>query len=374
VSGSYDIAVVGLGAMGSACAYQLARRGARVIGLDRFSPPHDLGSSHGETRIIREAYFEDPQYVPLVRRAYALWRELEREADEPLLLETGGLMAGPPNGVLVRGAQASADAHDLPHERLDAAAIRRRFPAFTPRDDVVGIWEPRAGVLFPEACVRSHLALAARAGAVLRRDEPAVEWRPSGTGFEVVTSRGRFVAGRLVLAANAWLGALLPDLRLPLTITRQPLFWFAPSGPPERFGPGRLPVYIWEHGPDLFFYGFPAFGGELKVARHGGGQPADPDRLDRAVSDGETGPHREFLAACLPGGNGPLRRATVCMYASTPDGHFLVDRHPAHDGVVILSACSGHGFKFSSAIGELAARMLLDGERSVAPGLFRWRW
>jgi sarcosine oxidase len=200
------------------------------------------------------------------------------------------------------------------------------------------------------------------------------EWRASGAGFEIVTPRGRFLAGRLVLAANAWLDRLLPGVALPLTITRQPLFWFAPRESPERFVPGRMPIYIWEHGPDRYFYGFPAFGGELKVARHMGGRPSDPDRLDRAIAAGETAPHREFLAACLPGGDGELRRAAVCMYANTPDGHFLLDRHPAHPEVLVISACSGHGFKFASAIGELAARMLMDGASPAGLELFRWRW
>ena len=370
---SYDVAIVGLGAMGSACAYHFARRGARVLGLDRFAPPHAFGSSHGETRIIREAYFEDPRYVPLVQRAYRLWRELEQAAGEKLLVETGGLMVGPPDGVLVRGARTSAETHGLPHEGLTAGEIERRFQVFTPRDDVVGIWEPRAGVLFPEACVRAHLSLAARAGAELRSEEPVMEWRPSGAGFEVVTAHGRFLAGRLVLAANAWLDRLLPDLPLPLTVTRQPLFWFAPREPPDLFAPGRLPVYLWEREPDLFFYGFPAFDGEIKVARHLGGRLADPDRLDRVVDEQEAAPHRRFLAACMPGGNGAFRRGVVCMYANTPDGHFVIDRHPSHPEVLILSACSGHGFKFSSAIGEIASRMLLEGEAPGELELFRWR-
>jgi len=374
VNRSFDVAVIGLGAMGSACAYHFARRGARVLGLDRFTPPHALGSSHGETRIIREAYFEDPRYVPIVQRAYGLWRELEHEAGEKLLVETGGLMVGPADGVLVRGAQLSADVHGLPYEWLGAQEVARRFPVLTPGDDRVGIWEPRAGVLFPEACIRAHLGLAARAGAELRSDEAVMEWQPSGAGFEVVTARGRFLAGRLVLAANAWLPRLLPGVSLPLTITRQPLFWFAPLESPDRFAPGRLPVFIWEYQPDVFFYGFPAFDGEIKVARHMGGRPSDPDHLEREVSEEEAAPHRGFLAACMPGGNGAFRRGVVCMYANTPDGHFVIDRHPSHPEVLVLSACSGHGFKFSSAIGEIAARMLMEGEALPGLDLFRWRW
>jgi sarcosine oxidase len=374
VTRAYDVAVVGLGAMGSAAAYHAARKGARVIGFDLFAPPHDQGSSHGETRIIREAYFEDPRYVPLVQRAYTLWRELEQAVKERLLLETGGLMIGRPGGVIVRGAKASADQHGLPYKQLDAAGLSRRFPMFTPAPDVVGIWEPRAGVLFPEACVRAHLSQAQALGTELHTEERVQYWKPSGEGFEVATSGGRYLATHVVLAANAWLDRLLPGVKLPLTVTRQPLFWFEPRESPERFAPERMPIYIWERGPDLFYYGFPAFGGLLKVARHMGGRPSDPDALDRAIAADEFRPHRTFLFDCLPGANGEMRRAAVCMYASTPDQHFLIDRHPGHRSVLVISACSGHGFKFSGAIGELASRMLLADEDPGVFASFRWRW
>jgi sarcosine oxidase len=371
---TYDVAIVGLGAMGSACAHHFARRGARVLGIDQFAPPHDLGSSHGETRIIREAYFEDPCYVPLVQRAYTLWRELEREANARLMVETGGLMAGPEDGVIVRGARRSAETHGLPYKQLDAGAIRRRFPAFTPADHEVAIWEPRAGVLFPEACVRAQLELAARKGATLLVDERVQYWKADGEGFEVATSQGRHRAAHVVLAANAWLDRLLPGVPLPLSVTRQPLFWFQPKESPERFQPERMPIYIWEHEPDTFLYGFPAFGGLVKVARHMGGRPTDPDAVDRAIAPEDLRPLRRFLFDRIPLLNGEVRRKAVCMYATTPDQHFLVDRHPGHRSVLVISACSGHGFKFSSAIGELGARMLLDGEDPGALAPFRWRW
>ena len=369
-----DVAIVGLGAMGSACAYHFARRGASVLGLDRFAPPHTLGSSHGGSRIIREAYFEDPHYVPLVRRACELWRELEREAGMRLLVETGGLMIGPPDGVVVRGAAASAALHRLPCERLDAPEVRRRFPMLTPDDATVAVWEPRAGVLFPEACVQAHLDGARAAGADLRTGEIVTAWEADGDGFTITTPLGRYRSRALVLAANAWLGRLIPGIRLPLTITRQPQFWFAPREAAESLAPGRLPIYIWERGPELYFYGFPAFDGELKVARHMGGQVADPDTLDRTAGEAEAAPHRAFLQACLPAGNGAFRRGTVCLYANTPDGHFVIDRHPEHARVLILSACSGHGFKFSAVIGEIASAMLLDGRTGFDLEPFRLRW
>jgi sarcosine oxidase len=373
MSQSFDVAIVGLGAMGSAAAYHFARRGARVLGLDRFSPPHALGSSHGETRIIREAYFEDPRYVPIVQRAYALWAELEQASGEPLMVRTGGLMVGIEDGAVVRGAQRSAEAHRLPFERLDAKETARRFPALRPRDDMMAIWEPRAGVLFPESCVRAHLALAAKAGATLRVDEPVRSWRADGGGYEVVTDRGRYRAGALVLAANAWLDRLLPGVDLGLTVTRQVLFWFEPRAAAADFGPDRLPIHVWEPERGRYFYGFPAFGGQVKVATHGGGLPSDPDHLDREVREPEIEAMRARLAAHLPDANGRFARAVVCMYANTPDEHFIIDRHPAHPRVMMVSACSGHGFKFSAVIGEIVADRLLGQPERFDLGLFRMR-
>jgi sarcosine oxidase len=368
---AYDVAVVGLGAMGSATAYAFARRGARTLGLDRFSPPHSFGSSHGETRIIREAYFEDPRYVPMVQRAYDLWSELERAAGQTLMVRTGGLMIGPELGTLVRGARASADTHRLPYEQLTAAELRRRFPVLAPGDDMVGIWEPRAGVLFPEACVAAHLSLAEEAGAELHRDELVHSWHAEDGGFTVVTDRGRYRSKTLVLAANAWLDRLLPGF--PITVTRQPLFWFEPLRRAEEFAVGRLPIYLWEPEPDRFFYGFPAFSGEVKVAPHLGGAPSDPDHIDREIHSAEVAAMRARLAQWMPDANGRFLRAVVCMYANTPDSHFVIDQLPEHPGALVISACSGHGFKFSCAIGESAAEILLDGVPSLDLSLFRMR-
>ena len=371
---SYDVAVIGLGAMGSAAAFHLARRGMSVIGFDRFSPPHSLGSSHGETRIIREAYFEDPRYVPMVQRSAVLWEELERASGTRLFFRTGGLMIGLEDGTLVRGARASAETHRLPCEVLGARALRERYPAFRPREDEVGVWEPRAGVLFPDSCVAAHLESARAAGAELRTDEPVIAWRASGEGFEIETARGRFAAGALVLAAGAWIPSLAHGLALPLEVTRQPIFWFEPKAHPERFDPERFPIYIWEHEPGRYFYGFPAFEGRIKVATHMEGAPADPDSLDREVTEQEVAVLRARLRDYLPDAEGRFHSAAVCMYASTPDGHFAIDRHPDHPRAIVLSACSGHGFKFAPAIGEIAAD-LVEGRAPATPlELFRLRW
>ena len=263
-----DAVVVGLGAMGSATLAELARRGRRVVGLDRFSPPHELGSSHGRSRIIREAYFEDPRYVPLVQRAYARWEQLERETGSRLLLRTGGIMIGPPDGALARGALLSAERHALPHETLSAGEARAAYPALRVPDGAIAVREPRAGVLFPEACVAAHLGLAREHGAEIRGEEPALGWEADGGGVEVRTAHGRYRAGSLVLCPGAWMRHLVPELALPLAVTRQVLYWFAPAASPERFVPERFPIFLWEDAPGRFLYGFPDLGDGVKVARH----------------------------------------------------------------------------------------------------------
>src|SRR5437588_10764861 len=221
MSNDYDVIVAGLGAMGSAAAYHLAARGRRVLGLDRFHPPHNLGSSHGKTRIIREAYFEHPLYVPLVQRAYELWAELEKESSRRLFVQTGGLMIGPSDGLLVAGARRSAEEHKLPHEILSTQILRQRFPPFRPAHDMVAVWEPRAGILFPELALKTHLELAAAKGAVLRYAEPALKWEADGQGVRVDTARGSYYAERLLPCAGAWMSSLLPDLKPPLWVELQ---------------------------------------------------------------------------------------------------------------------------------------------------------
>ncbi len=371
MSRSYDVIVAGLGAMGSAAAFHLARRGQRVIGLDRYAPPHDRGSSSGRSRIIREAYFEHPAYVPLVQRAYELWRELEYGSGRTLMTPTGGLMIGPPEGELVAGALASARAHELHHEVLDAAALAQRYPGMTPTAETVAVWEPRAGVLFPEACIEEHLRAAANAGAELRGEQPATRWTASDAGVEVVTPHETLTAGALILAAGAWMGELLPDAGLALEVRRQPLFWFEPLGEPERFSPQRFPVFIWEHDPGRFIYGFPDFGDGVKLARHGEGERTAPGSVRRDVTSVEAEEVRGTAERLLPGAIGPPRSAATCLYTNTPDHHFVLDAHPAHPNVWIASPCSGHGFKFSSAIGEILADWVTGREPRFDLGLFR---
>lgn len=369
----YDVIIIGLGAMGSAAAYHLAQRGKRVLGIDRFTPPHTLGSSHGESRIIREAYYEHPLYVPLVQRAYELWAELERRARQQLFLQTGGLMIGAENGALVQGALLSARTHRLAHELLAASEIRKRFPAFHPTAEMVGVWEPRAGVLFPEQCIAAHLQMAQRFGAALHGDEVVLRWQREGEAIAVITNKGRYLAERLVLSAGAWLNSLTPELHLPLQCTRQPLFWFEPRTHAEYFSPKNFPIYILEHAPQRFVYGFPNLGEGCKAAIHHEGEFTTADEVRRVVSDEEVVPLRELLQRFLPEANGALRKFAVCMYTNTPDAHFILDFHPQHDNVLLASPCSGHGFKFSCAMGELIAGLLMEGKARFDLAPFRLR-
>lgn len=359
----YDVIVVGLGAMGSAAAYQLAKRGQRVLGLDAFPAGHTQGSSHGETRIIRMAYFEHPNYVPLLHRAYELWADTEAAAGEKLLELTGGLFVGPPDGDLVRGSLASARQHELHYQLLDSDEIRRRFPSLLARPHETALYEERAGVLFPERCIAAQLTLAAAHGATLRHAEAVTAWHADSGGVVVETSLGRFSGGRLVLTAGAWLGKLLLEVNAALQPERIPLFWFEPRAHNERFELGRMPIWIWHDAELGHFFATPHVEWPgVKIGKHHSFEACDADRVDRVVSAADEVPVRRFLERCVPDMAGAVAASRVCMYTNTPDEHFLVDVHPAHANVVFAGGFSGHGFKFASVIGEVLADLCLTGQ------------
>jgi sarcosine oxidase len=371
----YDVIVAGLGAMGSASAYALTRsqtRSHRVLGIDRFSPPHALGSSHGRTRIIREAYFEHPAYVPIVRRAFDLWRELEQAVGRTLYTRTRGITLGAEDGMLVRGARASAERFGVPHGVLSAAEVTRNFPALRPLDSMVGVVEDRAGVLFPEHCIAAMLEVAERAGAELRREETVVSWEASDDGVVVRTTAGDYRAARLVITGGAWMPRLVPELAGTLAVERQPIHWFVPDSHAEDYSAARCPVTLWEYAPDRTFYTLPDFGDGVKAAVHYEGRAVDPDQVDRRTSPEEVTRVAELLRRFMPNANATLRESQVCLYTNTPDLHFIIDRHPAHaDRVVVVSACSGHGFKFATAIGEIVADLVADVKPRFDLDMFR---
>jgi sarcosine oxidase len=355
----YDTIVAGLGAMGSAALMHLASRGVRVLGLDRDSPPHTQGSTHGETRIIREAYYEHPSYVPLVQRAYECWADLERASGESLFIQTGGLAIGHPDADVVRGALASAELHGLPHEVLSAAELRRRVPILEPEPDDIAIWEPRAGVLRPERAVRAALRVARRHGATIATDEAITGWRATPDGVTVTTARGAYSARTLVLSVGSWLAGLVPELADVLTIERQVALWFRPLRDASAFGPDRCPIMIWEHRSDAAWYGIPDIGGGYKASLHHGGlRVRTPAEIRRTVGEDDIAPVRALLRRYMPALDGPPIASTVCIYTDTPDADFLLDWHPDHASVLLASPCSGHGFKFASVIGEVIASLV----------------
>lgn len=364
---TYDVIVAGLGGMGSAAAYHLAARGQRVLGIEQHTPAHSRGSSHGRSRIIRTAYFEHPAYVPLLLHSYDLWRQLEHDSGRQLLTITGGLMIGPAESAVVSGSLRSAQQHNLPHELLDASALRRRYPPFTPAADVVALYEQHAGFLDPEECVRAHLDRAGAHGATLRFEEPIHSWSvaASGVGVHVTTTRGTYAAERLVITPGPWAPALLAGLDLPLVVERQVLYWFEPYGGVEPFLPDRFPIYIWEVTPGLMLYGFPAQPGPpggVKTAfyRTEPRQPCTPDSIDRAVHQHEVDHIRGWLARCIPSLNGAFREGLTCMYTNTPDEHFVIGIHPRYPQVALAAGFSGHGFKFASVVGAILADLAID--------------
>ena len=355
-----DVIVVGLGSMGASAAYQLASRGLRVIGLDRFNPPHDRGAHAGGSRIIRMAYMEGAEYVPLVRRSYDLWRQLEAAVGETLLTQTGGLMLGRPESAAVAGSAAAARANGLPHELLDAAEVRRRFPVFTPPDDEVALYEEGAGLLRPERAIAAHLRLAATAGAVLRTGVTALSWTAGVGGVTVSTDDGELAADRLVLAPGAWAPGLV-RLRVPLRVQRRVQHYWRPADS-DAFAINACPIWIWEFGSGEAAYGLPSVDGEVKAALHHGDEAVDPNAGAAPARPEETVAMRDWLATHVPGlAAGQWIGSKPCLYTLTPDEHFVLGPHPEHASVAVACGFSGHGFKFTPVVGEILADLATTG-------------
>ncbi len=363
----FDVIVLGLGGMGSAAAYHLAARGKRVLGIEQYTAAHANGSSHGGSRIIRQAYHESPEYVPLILRAYELWGRLQKDTGTDLLQLTGGLMIGPPGSAVVQGALHSALEHGLLYEELNSTELRRRFPVLNPRSDETAMYEVKAGYLRPEAAVLSHLELAGRGGADLHFEETVETWTADTAGehVRVVTSKATYEAAQLVITTGAWAPETLAGLRLPLEVQRRVACWFQPGGRGiESFLPDRFPIYIWNVSNQETFYGFPATDGRdggVKLAMHSGAEKCSPSSLSRDVSAEEVEELRRQLREFIPSLNGRLVKAQTCMYTMTPDEHFIISLHAEFPQVAIAAGFSGHGFKFTSVIGEILADLIADG-------------
>jgi sarcosine oxidase len=370
----YDAIVVGCGSMGSAALFHLASRGCRVLGLEQFDVPNDLGSSAGTNRIIRLAYAEDSRYVPLLRRAYELWRALEIEAQESLLFITGGIDAGPEHGSIVTGSLRSCEEHGLPHEVLDAAAIGARFPGYRLSPDMLAVFQPDGGFVMSERCIVAHVAAALARGAEVHGREAAVEWHPDDDGrrVQVRTDRGTYSARALVVTCGPWSSRFVPSLARLARPQRQVLLWAQPKTP-SLFSTDRFPVFNME-SPEGRFYGFPVHSiPGFKIGkyyhRH---QWVDAEAVDRTCDAEDEAVLREGLRRYFPEADGPTLAMKVCMFTNSPDEQFIIDRHPEHPAVVVAAGFSGHGFKFSSVVGEILADLAVEGGTHWDLSLFRW--
>ncbi len=359
---AYDAIVIGAGGMGSAALYHLARRGLRPLGLERFAVPHEMGSSHGLTRIIRLAFHEGPEYVPFGRRAYELWRELEQRAGERLLHVTGSAHAGVPGSAGFEDTLRACVEQDVPHSALTSAELSARFPGYGLPPDMMAVVQPDGGFLAPERCVAAHAEAARSLGAEIREGERVWEWDASADGVRVRTERGAYEAGALVVAAGAWAGRLLPDLASVAVPERQAVAWFEPEDA-ALFAPERFPVFIVTLDGEEY-YGFPEFGAPgFKVGKfHHDGEAADPDALDRSWRAKDEEMLRDFARRCFPKAAGRMLRMSVCMFTNSPDRHFIIGKHPQWPQVSFAAGFSGHGFKFCSVVGEVMADLAERGE------------
>lgn len=373
MTAAYDAIVLGLGAMGSATAYHLAARGARVLGIDQYAPPHEFGSSHGESRIIRQLYYEHPLYVPLVQRSYELWRRLEQDSNEMLLRINGGLMLGQENSGLISGVRRSAKEYDLPMEEIPAARLQKRFPQFIPLPGFRAILDPAAGYLAPERCVSAHLKLANARGATIRINERVESWEPAGSGVRVKTTKGTYEAGNLVICAGPWVNGVLRDYAFPTSVERQTVLWFDPPGDQAMWMPERFPVYMCEFDDGQLIYGFPLLDRGFKAAVHYEGEPVtDMETIRRTVEQRDITRVQKAVSRLFGWAtDAKVVETASCLYTDTLDLRFTIDFLPGLPQVLVSSPCSGHGFKFAAAIGELQAQLVLDRKASFDVSPFR---
>ena len=367
----YDAIVIGLGGMGSATLHQLAQRGKRVLGIEQFGIAHDMGSSHGITRIIRLAYHEHPSYVPLMRRAYELWRNLESSSDEQILHITGSIDAGPPDSSNFTGSLLSCEEHDLPHEVLTSAELTRRFPGYRLPSETMAVFQGEGGFLLPERCIALFVEHAQALGAEVLTEERTLDWQPTANGVRVRTVRGEYDADTLIISAGAWASKLVPGLSAAAIPERQVLAWFETLRP-EHFAPDVFPVFnlVVDEG---LYYGFPEFGVPgFKLGKyHHLFEDVDPDSIDREPNTEDVAVLRNFTEKHFPGAAGATLSTKVCMFTNSPDEHFIVDRLPDCPQVVVAAGFSGHGFKFASIIGEILADLAVDVKTNHDIGMFR---
>ncbi|HEX3146545.1 MAG TPA: N-methyl-L-tryptophan oxidase [Gemmataceae bacterium] len=372
---TFDVIVIGAGGMGSAAAYELARRGRSVLLLEQFPLVHERGSSHGHTRIIRRAYYEHPAYVPLVRRSFERWYDLEQRTGRHLLTECACIGIGPPEGEVVSGVLAAAHEHGLAVERLSPIELRHQFPQFCFDDGYAGVLEHDAGFLYVEDCVRAHLDSARELGVSIHPEEPVTEWRVESGSVRVTTVRDTYHAANLVITAGPWAGQMLGNVGQQLRVMRQTMLWFETTDL-AAFRRDLMPIFLAEvsGGP---FYGLPAIDARgLKVARHyGAPEMTSPSELNGDVSPADEAPVRDFLAKHIPDANGPRTAGKTCIYTLTPDRHFLMGLHPEYPNVAVAGGFSGHGFKFAPVVGEILSDLVDRRQTQWNIEMFRFgRW
>ncbi|MBB3387792.1 sarcosine oxidase [Rhizobium sp. BK275] len=371
MTASFDVAVIGLGAMGSAALAFLAARGVKAIGFDAYFPAHVLSSSHGDSRLIRLGYFEDPSYVPLLKRAYQNWRSLEARLRTDILTITGVLQIGAPDGKVVSGTRSSCDLHGLAHEVFDKAEMARRFPAFQLDDHEIGLLDPQGGYLRPEAAVMGYLRLAVEDGAVLHFGEKVTAIEPDDAGVTITSETGRYHAGKIVVATGSWIAELVPQLKQAAVPIRQVVAWYQPQ---DGFvtQPQRMPCFLRDEGAEGSYFGFPAIGIDgVKIGKHAHfREPIDPNQPNPPVNDADRALLDSFIKKRVPGAAGLRMKETTCRYTMLPSEDFLLDHVPGEKNIVVASPCSGHGFKFTSVVGEILADLAVDGQTDLPINAF----
>ena len=354
-----DVIIIGLGAMGSASSLFLAKKGIKVIGFDSYKPPHKFGSTHGHTRVIREAYHEGTSYVPIVQRAYKLWSELEKKSKNQLLLEYGGLILGN-NGDHIKKANASAKKYKIPITNFTKNEIIEKFSVLNPPDDFLGLYENRSGAVFPDRSIEFILSEAQKLGSVHNYDEKVINWKKIDNYYQVTTDKGQYFSEKIIFSSGAWIKNLIPKLNLPIKVERQVLFWFKPKNNEEKFNYKYLPNTGWDLDNGLEFYTQPNIENHgFKVAMHHNGKYIKPEDLDRKSNIEDLKTVRNFLEEYIPDANGELLNSTVCIYTDTPDLDFIIDFYPDDENIIVCSPCSGHGFKFTPAIGEICSNLVV---------------
>lgn len=369
----FDSIVIGIGGMGSSAAYHLSRHGQRVLGLEQFDIPHDLGSSHGVTRIIRLAYAEGAGYVRLLRRAYELWRDLERQAGERLLFVTGCVDAGGPDSATVRGSLETCREFGLDHQILDCKRLHEKFPGYQFPGNITAVLQPDGGFLLPERCIVNYVKAAQVLGAQIHTRERVIGWDAFAGGVEVRTEHETYRTRALVITAGPWASQLCPLLRDLAIPERQVVLWAQPLRP-ELFQSDGFPVFNLE-APEGRFYGCPEYGVPgFKIGKyHHRLENVDPAGIDREIHPEDEAVLREGIRRYFRDADGPTLAMKTCMFTNSPDEHFILGAHPEADNVYIAAGFSGHGFKFASVVGEIMTDLALDGGKKYAGqlGMFR---